>query len=207
MLIIYTDLDGTLLDFATYDWARSATAVATALAQGVPLVFCSSKTRAEQTYYRATLGISDPFIVENGSAIFVPLATFDFPFAWQRQADEFRVIELGQRAAAIRAALHAIRRRTGLVFQGFSDLSLAGMCAVTGLDPAAAQRARDREYSETIVTPLSAAALTTLQTELAAYGLTLASGGKFHTVTSQRSDKGTAVALLTDLYQIGRAHV
>lgn len=207
MLIIFSDIDGTLLDFATYDWTVAAAAVAEVLARGIPLVLCSSKTRVEQEYYRTELHIPDPFIVENGSAIFAPRAAFDFAFAYQRETDEYLVIELGERAEAIQTALQTIRRRTGLVFQGFSDLSLDEISAVTGLDAAAAARARRREYSETIATSLSAAALSTLQTELTAYGLTLASGGKFHTVTSQRSDKGTAVALLTNLYRQKYDHV
>mgnify|MGYP001172916235 CR=1 FL=1 len=207
MLIIFSDLDGTLLDFATYDWTPAATAVAEVIRRGIPLVLCSSKTRAEQNFYRAELGIPDPFIVENGSAIFIPRRAFNFAFAYQRQIDGYLVIELGQPAEKIRAALQAIRQRTGLSFRGFSDLSLDEVSAVTGLAAAAAQRACAREYSETIVTPLSAAALATLQTELAADDLTLVSGGKFHTVTSQHSDKGTAVALLTNLYRQKYAHV
>jgi mannosyl-3-phosphoglycerate phosphatase len=45
--IIYTDLDGTFLDHRTYSCAESLPALRAATAQGTPIVFCSSKTRAE----------------------------------------------------------------------------------------------------------------------------------------------------------------
>ncbi|MFO7679165.1 MAG: HAD-IIB family hydrolase [Chloroflexota bacterium] len=191
--IIFTDIDGTLIDFETYSYAEVAPAVSRLVARQIPIVLCSSKTRTEQAYYRQALRIPDPFIVENGSAIMLPPGYFD--------ADLPPVIELGVTAVIIRQALDHIRQQTGLDFQGYHDLALPEICRITGLDETAAARARQREYSETIVTPLTTAAYQHLHTALAAYGLTIVSGGKFHTVMSAKSNKGTAVTHLAALFQ------
>lgn len=199
-LIIFSDIDGTLIDFATYSYAATATAVAALLAHHIPLILCSSKTRAEQESLRQALAIPDPFIVENGSAIFIPPGTFSFDFA-HRMVDGWQVVELGVTAVTIRQTLAAIRQETELAFQGFADLSAATVAAVTGLDEAAAARAQQREYSETLITRFSAEELARLEAALAERGLTVVSGGKFHTVTGAGGDKGTAVARLTALYR------
>lgn len=201
MLIIFSDIDGTLIDFDTYSWTETAVAVNRVLARGIPLVLCSSKTRAEQLYYRERLAIPDPFIVENGSAIFLPEGLFPADAGQRPAGNGLELIELGVGAAIIRAALHTIRVETGLAFRGFSDLSAAEVSAITGMDLDAARRARARDYSETIATPLPPAELCLLRDRLAAYDLAIVSGGRFHTVTARHSDKGTAVARLTDLYR------
>ncbi len=44
-LIIFTDLDGTLLDLHTYSFEKSLPGLGLLRQKNVPLVFCSSKTR------------------------------------------------------------------------------------------------------------------------------------------------------------------
>lgn len=191
--IIFTDIDGTLIDFETYSYAEVETAVSRLIARQIPIVLCSSKTRSEQAAYRQALGIPDPYIVENGSAIFVPDGYFD--------RDTPPMIELGVTAVSIRQALSEIRQQTGLAFQGYADLTVAEVSQITSLDETAAAQAKQREYSETIVTPLTTVIFQQLRKALAAYGLTIVSGGKFHTVMSAKNNKGTAVAYLTDLFR------
>lgn len=199
-LLVFGDIDGTLIDFATYSYAESATAVSALLARRIPLILCSSKTRAEQERLRQALAIPDPFIVENGSAIFIPPGTFSVAFP-HRMIDGWQVVELGVTAVTIRQALAAIRQETGLAFQGFAALSAAEVAAVTDLDEAAAARAQQREYSKTLIICFPAEELTRLEAALAARGLAVVSGGKFHTVTGAGSDKGTAVTHLAALYR------
>ncbi|MFQ5918142.1 MAG: HAD hydrolase family protein, partial [Candidatus Binatia bacterium] len=63
-IIIITDLDGTLLNRQTYLLRDAALALDLIEARNIPLIFCSSKTRAEQEVYRKQLRIDHPFIVE-----------------------------------------------------------------------------------------------------------------------------------------------
>jgi len=69
--VIFTDLDGTLLELETYSYAKALPSINYLRKKGIPIVFCSAKTRAEQEVYRKELQINDPFIVENGGAVFV----------------------------------------------------------------------------------------------------------------------------------------
>lgn len=198
--VIFTDIDGTLLELETYSYAASAEAVARVVARGVPVVLCSSKARVEQEPLRAALGIPDPFIVENGSAIIAPPGYFDFDlrgagFAPDRPGE----LVLGVDAAQIRQALAEIRRSTGLALAGYADMSDEEVAAVTGLAVDAARRARQRDYSETIVSPLAPDELAALREALALRGLAVAHGGRFHTVSGAASDKGLAVWRCTEL--------
>jgi predicted mannosyl-3-phosphoglycerate phosphatase (HAD superfamily) len=78
-IIVYSDLDGTFLDHRTYSCADSLNAFHLLTGHGVPIVFCSSKTRAEIETILEELPVKNPFIIENGAAIYVPLDFFQFP--------------------------------------------------------------------------------------------------------------------------------
>src|SRR5262249_7819522 len=77
--VVFTDLDGCLLDSVPYTYEPAVPALEALRAQGIPLVLVSSKTRAEIEPLRKQLDHHDPFIVENGAAVFVPRGLFDFP--------------------------------------------------------------------------------------------------------------------------------
>jgi len=70
--IIFTDLDGTLLDSDTYSYEKAKIALQLLKKRRIPLIFCTSKTRAEIEFWRDEVGNYDPFISENGGGIFIP---------------------------------------------------------------------------------------------------------------------------------------
>jgi len=176
--VIFTDLDGTLLDANTYSPDAAKIALARVQALGWPIIFCSAKTAAEQAPIRAALNVTDTYIVENGSAIYFQ--------------DEEPLV-LGLRAAEIHARLARIRTSLGLAFRGFHEASTAEVAAVTGLSLAAARLAQQREFSATIFTPFTPEDLARFIDACAAEGLRAPSGGRFYTVTGQGADKGVAV--------------
>ncbi|MGB9606864.1 MAG: hypothetical protein ACPL88_13400, partial [Bryobacteraceae bacterium] len=55
VLAVFSDLDGTLLDTARYDFTPALPALAALRRHGFPLVLVSSKTRAEMEYWRRRL--------------------------------------------------------------------------------------------------------------------------------------------------------
>jgi len=71
-VVVFTDLDGTLLDHQTYEWEEAKPALNRCKALQVPLILVSSKTRAEMDVLRHELGLISPFISENGGGIFFP---------------------------------------------------------------------------------------------------------------------------------------
>jgi len=122
-LVVFTDLDGTLLDPVTYSYERALPFIERLQQMSIPIVFCSHKTRAEQEVYRQELGISDPFIVENGGAIFIPQGYFPFGFDYDKARGGYQIIELGMSYAEIRRILGKIRAEVGINFRGFGDMS------------------------------------------------------------------------------------
>lgn len=184
--LLFTDLDGTLLDAKTYSPEAARAALSRLQAAGIPVIFCSAKTRAEQEPIRTELNVADPFIVENGSAVIFP--------------DGRRQV-LGVPAAQIHDLLAEIRQESGLEFQGFRDLTVEEVSTLTGLSIEAAALARTRDYSETIVTQFDPHTLALFQALCATRGLKCPSGGKFYTITGANADKGGAVAWLGQEYR------
>jgi len=76
-LIIFTDLDGTLLDYSTYSFEAALPALQLLKEKDVPLIICSSKTRKEIEHYRKKLTNNHAFISENGGGICIPKGYFD----------------------------------------------------------------------------------------------------------------------------------
>lgn len=72
MKVIFSDLDGTLLDSQAYSFQAAEPALLPLRKQGTPLVLCTSTTRAEVKVLRDRLHIRHPFTVENGGTIYIP---------------------------------------------------------------------------------------------------------------------------------------
>ncbi|UZR94808.1 mannosyl-3-phosphoglycerate phosphatase [Chondrinema litorale] len=200
-MVIYTDLDGTLIDFENYSYEITAPLVRKLESNGIPVVFCSSKTRVEQAYYREQIGVKSPFITENGSAVFIPKDYFPFEFVYQSVIDNYYVIELGVPRAQILSTIADARTKSEAEVFGYNDLELDEIAQILKLPEEASKRASTRDYSETLIkgdkTSESFKAMTEL---LEQEGLACTAGGKFHTVISNKSDKGKAVKVLHALF-------
>ncbi|MCF3650915.1 HAD-IIB family hydrolase [Synoicihabitans lomoniglobus] len=202
--LVFTDLDGTLLDWSNYSPAIARPAMLRLRELGVPVVFCSSKTATEQRALRQELGIrSIPSIVENGAAIIVPDSAGLPTGHWDEAPGEpgRRVLVLGLRLDEVQARLARVRARTGLPLLGYRDIDDAKLVELTGLSPSAAHRARQRDYSETLIEELPHETWNLLRDEFAAEGLECRHGGRFHTVTGAGTDKGKAVKTILELYE------
>lgn len=204
-LVIFTDLDGTLLDYHTYSCERVAPLVSRLKGLGVIIVFCSSKTRAEQEVYRRKLGIDSPFIVEDGSAIFIRESYFPFQYGYHRIINGYRVIELAMPYKEVRRRLNELKEKNKLAFQGFGDMDAAQVASLTGLDLATAELARKREYEETLSLSGSKEEIRVVLNKIEEAGLKWAKGTRFYGV-SGGSDKGRATRILTELFnrKLGR---
>ena len=206
--VVFTDLDGTLLDFQDYSYQMVEPLVYQLQQQEIPVIFCSSKTKAEQMYYRDALNNSGPFIVENGSAIFVPKGYFSFSVADKlpnqfriRAESNFEIVILGESFLTVRAGIEQAREEADIQLFGYADLSLDEIKEITQLEEDFAMRAATRDFSETLLKGDKLdERFRQFQNLLSSWGLSCVSGGKFHTVMGQGSDKGVAVNVLTDLF-------
>ncbi len=204
--IAFTDLDGTLLAHEDYDWRPAAPALEALRARGIPLVMASSKTRAEIERWRARLGNRDPFIAENGGALFVPDGWGPAPPGTAKRVDDLWRLEFGTPWPRLRAALPAIARATRLTLTGFGDMRREEVARLTGIDDGDLDACLAREYDE----PFLAAGADEDQIALrlaaaaAVHGLAVTRGGRFHHLIGA-NDKGRAARALCDWLSAGRA--
>jgi len=202
-LVVFSDLDGSLLDHHTYSFDAARPALERLRAAGVPLVLCTSKTRAEITPLRDALHNTHPFISENGGAVFIPSGYFPFQLTGAERRDGLDVIAVGDPYPDLVAALARASRSSGVGVRGFADMTAAEVAAATGLPLDDAVRARQREFDEPFEI-LEPERMADLLAAIAREGKRWTAGGRFHHIMGA-SDKAAAVRLLATLYrrQIG----
>ena len=205
-IVIFTDLDGTLLDRVTYSYDKASTSVKHLLQKEIPVIFCSSKTRAEQEVYRLELGFFHPFIVENGGAIFIPEGYFPFKFDYNKTEDGYQIIELGIAYSEIRHVLEKIRSDAKVNFRGFGDMTDQEVAADTGLDLEAARRAKERGYAETLKLEGTPDEISRTLGAIKEAGLNCAFGGRYYSIMGP-NDKGKATKILINMFQKKLGHL
>ena len=195
-IVIFTDLDGTLLD-EKYDYQDVKSVIDQLLALSVPIVLCSSKTRAEIEFYRKGMGINDPFISENGAAIFIPREYFRFNYVHTRETGNYDVIEMGTAYSTVRKKLKRVTIRTASKIIGFGDMTEEEIANDSGLPLELAKLAKKREYEEPfrIVEGNEKEILKAIKKE----GLCYTKGGRYFHLMGN-NDKGKAAAILKGLY-------
>jgi mannosyl-3-phosphoglycerate phosphatase len=198
--VVFTDLDGTLLDANTYSWAPAMPALEALRARSVPLVLVSSKTRAELEPLRRRLQHQDPFIVENGAAAFVPQGLFAFPLERGRAKIPYDVIELGLPYQMLRDVLKQIEDAVETPLRGFGDLSVDDIMHVTGLSRTDATLAKRREYDEPYLLEGPPALIEEVCRQIVMRGLRWTKGGRLYHLTGD-NDKGEAAELLLRCYR------
>jgi mannosyl-3-phosphoglycerate phosphatase len=203
-IVIFTDLDGTLLDHDSYSCEVAKPALAHLKASNTPWVFCTSKTRAEIEPLREALGNQHPFIVENGGALFIPRGYFTVPLPPHMTIDGYLGIELGVPYATLRRTLHDIAHATGVPIRGYGDLTTQEVAALTGLSLEEAARAKAREYDEPFIIGGEGEGMEADRQRVLALieakGFRWTRGGRFHHLMGCH-DKGHAVSMLSEIYR------
>ncbi len=200
-VVIITDLDGCLLDPATYDYKEALETINMLQKMGVPIVFCSTKTRVEQEYFRNKLGIWDPFIVEDGAAIFIPKNYFTLNKNEQiKTVNSYYVIEYGLRTREILRKINDLISSYKDSIRFLDKMSIEEIMAVTGLPRDQAGLARIRDYS-LVFYPLNRHKVNEFIERIKARGLRVVTGGGLlYTITGDH-DKGVATNKIIELYR------
>jgi mannosyl-3-phosphoglycerate phosphatase len=201
MFLIFTDLDGTLLDHNTYSWKEAEPALDLCRRALVPVILVSSKTRAEMDVLRVQLGLCSPFISENGGGIFFPVEGVLTPPPVAVCDKGSWKWPLGLPYEHLVQALAAIRKELGWNIRGFSEMSQDEIGQLTGLDPENCRLAAMREFDEPFV--VSEPEIVDTEALAAAAkrrGLRVTVGGRFHHLQG-KNDKGEAVEKLIAWYQ------
>jgi mannosyl-3-phosphoglycerate phosphatase len=209
-LVLFTDLDGTLLDDA-YSFTPAIPALERIREKKVPCIVCSSKTRSEIEHYRRQLSNNDPFISENGGAIFVPQGYLGFrisDFRFEKvignhkkilvgENGGYEVVQLGEEYSRLRAAITGLRSE-GFPIRGFGDMSAEEVAGVTGLSLNEAAMAKEREFDEPFLFDGDDEQRRQLPKRIEALGLHMTQGQFYHLLGD--SDKGKAVSIACLLF-------
>ncbi len=198
MKIVFSDLDGTLLHLQTYSPEAARPALDSLKVQGIPLVFCTSKTRAEVELWRERLGNTHPFIVENGGAIFVPKGYFGKRVRGAVSRGDYDVIELGTPYSDLVEDLRSASAESGCRILGFNDMTVADISIRTLLPVHQAELAKRREYDEPFV--ILGEGTHNLLLAIEKRGRQWTRGDRFYHITGG-NDKAKAAERLTALYR------
>ena len=182
MLLIFSDLDATLLDHNTYSFQEALPALQLIRKRKIPLILSSSKTYNEMMVIRKELNNHDPFIYENGSGIYF----------------EDNKVSLGTSHYEISNLLQDLKKRFS--FTSFNDLGPEGIQKETGLDIYASERAYRREFTEPLIWKDSTQNLIIFKQLLQQNNLTAAQGGRFLTISSPKN-KGDALLWVKKRYE------
>ena len=203
MPLVFTDLDGTLLDHQNYSYAAAQKAIDALILKGVPLIFNTSKTQIESILLSKALGLSHPVIIENGGGIVIP-TQYDFTtpsnkYDWDHGTE---VIPLGANIEEIRVVL--LRAGSTLPaacdFRTFSSMSVEQIQALTGLAMDDAANAKQRQFSEPLEWLGDQEGLEQFELFLKAHKLNLIAGGRFYHVLGE-TNKCTAMVHLAAMYE------
>ncbi len=203
-LIVFTDLDGTLLDYYTYSYEHSREGMELLKERSVPLIFCTSKSYAEVIYFREKTGNTSPFIVENGGAIYIPGGQAA-PFRRAVRPGQFRtsgkyaVLRLGTDYRQLRRTFGQIKREFRGRVVGFGDMSVQEVATYLNLPIRLAAMAKERRYDEPFILR-DPSLLDRVRRYASLQKLRVYPGTRFYHLMGD-TDKGTAVQVLVSLYR------
>lgn len=195
--IVYTDLDGTLLDHDTYRYDEALPALNSLLQQGCDVVIVTSKTRAEVMPLWLELGLRSPFVIENGSAVYAPV---DSPWVqddWQRSGS-WAFKAFAPTLENWQPIFDRLEHHFSGQFERFTELNRNEIAQRTGLSQAYAALAAIREFSDPIGWCGSASQQDLFIQQARQLGCDVVAGGRFiHLLKG--SDKGRAVSYINTI--------
>jgi mannosyl-3-phosphoglycerate phosphatase len=196
-VVVFTDLDASLLDHADYSFKDARPALDLIRKRNLPLVFATSKTRAEVERLQQTMGIREPFIVENGAALFIPDDYRQLQVDSGFRQPPYTVIQLGAAYSEIRRFVTSFRDQFRI--RGFGDMSVSQVATLAGLALDQAALAKQREFTEPFL-PEDATDMAAFAKTAAARGFNITLGGRFYHLIGIRQDKGAAVRLAAEVF-------
>lgn len=172
-----------------------------ASARRLPLVLCSTQTRAELECLQRRLDFSYPFICENGAAVYVPEGYFNEPVPGARLSCGYEVVTFGSGYGETVDALRRAATQLGIDVVGFHDLSIDDVAMECRLPLPQARLAKMREYGEPFrIAPAHANRRAELFGALHDRGFACIRGGQFDYV-GPPVDEVTGIRLLQRCYE------
>lgn len=146
--LIFTALEGALVDPRTDSFAGAEEALWELQRHKIPYVLLTTRTREEIEPIRRKLEHNHPFVTENGGGIFFPDGYFSLRIPGAVRTARYLSIAQGRPYAEVCEALDEIAEECAVGVAGFHHLSLREIAENTGLRPREAELVRAREFDE-----------------------------------------------------------
>jgi mannosyl-3-phosphoglycerate phosphatase len=186
---VVSDVDGTLMDHS-YDLSPAKETIKTLQKLSIPVILCTSKTAAEVRVIRSELNLTDPYIVENGAAIYGE--------SLKRVNGE---IILGKRYEFLEEILNIISKEINYKLTPLNNLSDQEATKLTGLEGNSLKLMRDRHWSMPFLNPPNY-----LEEKIniccKKFDVDIFKGNRMSHLLSTKSNKGKAINTLKDYSNI-----
>ncbi len=197
--LVFTDLDGTLLDHHSYSF-EPAVAMLTKLKQAkIPVIPTTSKTFAELLQIRQNAELTGPFIVENGAAVFIPEHYFSEQPAQTQSYQGFWVKSFCEPRQYWLSLLAQYAADFSSAYKGFSQMTTEELSDATNLPLTDAHLANTRLYSEPLQWLGSEKQKQQFSQQMTSAGANVLQGGRFVHI-SGKCNKGLAMQWLTNVF-------
>ena len=182
-LWVVSDVDGTLMDHS-YDLTPAKETIKTLQNLSVPVILCTSKTASEVKVIREELNLTDPYIVENGAAIYGE--------SLEKVSGE---IILGKKYEFLEEILNFISKEIDYKLIPLNNLNDQEATQLTGLKGNSLNLMRDRHWSMPFLNPPSF-----LEEKIniccRKFKVNIFRGNRMSHLLSEDSDKGKAINAL-----------
>ncbi len=198
--VIFTDLDGTLLDKKTFHPGSALNTLQRCYQSDIPVIFVSAKTRVEIESIRSELDNFHPFVSENGGGLYIPDNLFDRPAGFSH-VGQYWVRCASETIAELRRALKEIADDLSIDIRNFSDMHPVEIAAITGLDHIRAKLAGQREFDEPFqIVDETPEKIEAVIAQIVNRGYRHTEGGILHHITGN-FNKGETLENLKHLYE------
>ena len=140
-LWVVSDVDGTLMDHS-YDLTPAKDTIKKLQKLSIPVILCTSKTASEVKVIRNELNLTDPYIVENGAAI----------YGESLEKVNGKII-LGEKYETLEEILNKISKEIDYKLIPLNNLSDHEATELTGLKGNSLNLMRDRHWSMPFLNP------------------------------------------------------
>ncbi len=182
-LWVVSDVDGTLMDHS-YDLTPAKETIKTLQKLSIPIILCTSKTASEVNVIRDELNLKDPYIVENGAAIY-----------GESLEDVNGEIILGKKYEFLEEILNFISKEIDYKLIPLNNLTDDEATQLTGLTGNSLNLMRDRHWSMPFLNPPSFLE-EKINISCKKYNVDIFKGNRMSHLLSIHSNKGKAINAL-----------
>lgn len=198
--LIFSDLDGTLLDHFTYQSEETRSIIIQLKEADIPVILNTSKTHAELIDIQSELSLDTPFIIENGAAVFIPKSTFSDQPSETTEIDHYWIKSFSSPREYWVNLLESTCQEYQGLYQSFSTLSVEALSKITGLTYIKAAQAKERQYGEPVQWLGDESSKKSFIEHLINFGANVVQGGRFIHLGGY-CDKGQALTWLAECYR------